>query len=297
MTRLHAVLLSTVVLVAAGGCSFERGGTSTSLPTSPAGGGASQVASPLKGRWTSSGTAGVAGLQDTRTANLGALSCTQIVWTANDQQDDGSVQGPFTASCSNGMQLSGFATGSLNGSTAIVTGSGNGQLNGTGCSFTISSNGVVEGEQIRFPYTANTCLGTYTGTTFMARSALPVPPPPSTGACAGSDGDSIVECVASQHPGRLAAGVSHDTRVANMSFLRDRIIERGRCKGLDLAWNLKRGQGPHSIDALAWRVNGQVEVVDIGVGYDDTSQTLQLQWLVVAGPSGYDRYTPAFGCN
>ena len=297
MTRLHAALLSTVVLVAAGGCSFERGGTSTSLPTSPSGGGASQVASPLKGRWTSSGSAGLAGLQDPRTADLGPLSCTQIVWTANDQQDDGSVQGPFTASCSNGMQLSGFATGSLTGSTAVVTGSGNGQLNGTGCSFTISSNGVVEGEQIRFPYTANTCLGTYTGTTFMARSALPVPPPPSTGACAGSDGDSIVECVASQHPSRLAAGVSHDTRVANMAFLRDRIIERGRCKGLDLAWNLKRGQGPHSIDALAWRVNGQVEVVDIGVGYDDTSQTLQLQWLVVAGPPGYDRYTPAFGCN
>jgi len=296
MTRFHSVLLSTLVLVAAAGCSFERGGTSA-LPTSPTGGGASQVSSPLKGRWSSSGTAALSGLQDAQTTNLGPLSCTQIVWTANDQQEDGSVQGPFTAVCSNGMQLSGFATGRLTGANATVTGSGTGQLNGAGCPFTISSNGVVEGEQIRFPYTANTCLGTYAGTTFLARTALPVPPPPSSAACAGSDGDSIVECVASQHPTRLAAGVSHDTRVANMAFLRDRIIERGRCKGLDLAWNLKRGVGPHSIDALAWRVNGRDEVVDIGMGYDDTSRPLQLQWLIVAGPPGFDRYTPAFGCN
>jgi hypothetical protein len=296
MTRLQSALLSTVILVVAAGCSFERGGTSA-LPTSPAGGGGSQVSSPLKGRWSSSGAAGLSALQDARTADLGSLSCTQIAWTANDQQDDGSVQGPFTAVCSNGMQLSGFATGSLTGSSAVVTGSGTGQLNGSACQFTITSNGVVEGEQIRFPYSANTCLGTYAGTTFLARSALPVPPPPSSGACAGNDGDSIVECVATQHPGRLAAGVSHDTRVANMAFLRDRIIERGRCKGLDLAWNLKRGVGPHSIDALLWRVNGRDEVVDIGVGYDDTSRTLELQWLVVAGPPGYDRYTPAFGCN
>jgi hypothetical protein len=296
MTRLHSVLLSTLVLVAAAGCSFERGGTSA-LPTSPAGGGAGQATSPLKGRWSSSGIAGLSALQDARTATLGPLSCTQIVWTANDQQEDGSVQGPFTAVCSNGMQLSGFANGRLTGANATITGSGTGQLNGAGCPFSITSDGTVEGEQIRFPYTATTCLGTYTGTTFLARTALPVPPPPSSAACAGSDGDSIVECVASQHPARLAAGVSHETRVANMVFFRDRIIERARCKGLDAAWNLKRGVGPHSIDAFAWRVNGRDEVVDIGVDYDNTAGPLQLQWIIVSGPPGYDRYTPAFGCN
>lgn len=295
MIRPSTAVCSILIFVAAAGCSFERGGTSA-LPTSPTGG--SPQASPLKGRWTASTTSGLASAtQGASAADLGHLNCTQIVWTANDQQDDGTVSGLFTAVCSNGMQLAGSATGTVNGSSATITGSGNGQLNGTGCSFSISSNGTIEGEQIRFPYVANTCLGTYSGTTFMARSALPVPGAPTAGACAGSDGDSIVECVASQHPSRLAAGVSHDTRVANMQFLRDRIIERGRCEGLDLAWNLKRGVGPHSIDALAWRVNGQVEVVDIGVGYDDTSQTLQLQWLVVAGPPGYDPYTPAFTCN
>jgi hypothetical protein len=75
-----------------------------------------------------------------------------------------------------------------------------------------------------------------------------------------------------------------------MEFLRDRIIEVGICGGLDLAWNLKRGVGPHSHDAVAWRVNGRVEVVDIASGYDDTSTTLRLQWIIVAGPPGYDAY-------
>ena len=295
MTRLSSAVCSTLVLVAAAGCSFERGGTST-LPTSPSGG--SPQTSALKGRWTGSTTSGLASAgQDASTADLGRLVCTQIVWTANDQQDDGTVSGPFTAACSNGMQLAGSATGTINGAAATITGSGNGQLNGTGCTFSISSNGTIEREQIRFPYVANTCLGTYSGTTFLARSALPIPGTPNSAACARSDGDSIVECVASRYPDRLAAGVSHATRVANMVFLRDRIIERARCKGLDAAWNLKRGVGPHSIDAFAWRVNGRDEVVDIGVDYDNTSGPLMLQWIVVSGPPGYDRYTPAFTCN
>jgi hypothetical protein len=77
-----------------------------------------------------------------------------------------------------------------------------------------------------------------------------------------------------------------------MEFLRDRVIEIGKCVGLDLAWNRKRGNfnDARSIDALAWRVNGVVEVVDIGVAYDDNTRTLQMSWQIVAGPPGYDPY-------
>jgi hypothetical protein len=66
---------------------------------------------------------------------------------------------------------------------------------------------------------------------------------------------------------------------------------------MDLAWNKKRGDGPHSIDALAWRVNGRVEVVDIGLAYDDTSIPLVLTWGIVAGPPGYDTYQPRPNCQ
>ncbi|MGE3345318.1 MAG: hypothetical protein AB7L71_18010 [Vicinamibacterales bacterium] len=287
-------LLSLLVVSA---CSYERT-SSSSLPTSPSGAG-SFAASPLVGRWTS--TDGATGLMtstaDATTADLGRLVCTNIIWNAVDQQNDGTVQGPFTASCTNGIQLAGTAVGNLSGDSATITATGSGQYQGSPCAFTISSNGVVEGSMIRFPYTATTCVGEYSGTSFLARSALSPNPTPTVAACGRGDGDSVVECVAARYPDRLRAGVSHGERVANMEFLRDRIIEQSRCRSLDTAWNLKRGVGPHSIDAIAWRVNGRDEVVDIGVGYDDTSRALELQWLIVAGPPGYDRYTPSFSCQ
>jgi hypothetical protein len=124
----------------------------------------------------------------------------------------------------------------------------------------------------------------------------PGPTPGSGGSCASNNGDAIVSCVAAKYPSALAAGVSLSQRIANMEFLRDRVIEAGICGGLDLAWNLKRGVGPHSTDALAWRHNGIDDVVDIGSAYDDTSRPLTLQWSIVAGPPGYDRY-PAFSCK
>lgn len=131
-----------------------------------------------------------------------------------------------------------------------------------------------------------------------------IAPPPPAGGGGGAPcgppypnhGPAIVACVAAQFPGHLAANVSHHQREANMAFLRDRVIETGRCGGLDLAWNLKRGVGPHSIDAIAWRhPNGHVDVVDIGTAYDDTSAPLALQWAIVAGPAGYDGY-PGGSC-
>ena len=102
-------------------------------------------------------------------------------------------------------------------------------------------------------------------------------------------GQELVDFVSQQHPDRLAAGVSHGERVRNMEFLRDEIIRAGMCGGLDLARNLKRGVGPHSTDAIAWRhADGHVDVVDVAAAYDDTGFALRLHWLVVEGPPGYD---------
>lgn len=134
---------------------------------------------------------------------------------------------------------------------------------------------------------------------FVTPAAPPVTPPPSpppTPPAGGypNNGPDIIAYVAQRYPQYLAAGVSYDQRISNMEFLRDRVIEVGICGGLDLAWNLKRGVGPRSIDAIAWRTGGKVEVVDIGAAYDDTSQPLRLQWVIVEGPPGYDPYpTPS----
>lgn len=133
-----------------------------------------------------------------------------------------------------------------------------------------------------------------------APAPAPSPGSGSTGSpttCASKDGSAIVACIEATYPSYLAAGVSSSQREANMEFLRDRIIEAGICGGLDLAWNKKRGTGPHSIDALAWRTGSGDEVVDIGQAYDDTSRVLRLQWGIVAGPPGYDPYSPRPSCQ
>lgn len=105
--------------------------------------------------------------------------------------------------------------------------------------------------------------------------------------CAGSTGKEIVACVAAAYPDRLKANVSLIERQANMSFLRDRIIETGRCKLLDLGLNCKRGNCTNlSLDFIALKTGGHVEGIDIASGYDDTSTPLKLQWHTY-GPPNY----------
>ena len=112
-----------------------------------------------------------------------------------------------------------------------------------------------------------------------------VPRPP--GGAWPTNGNAVVNYVAAAFPERLRP-TSFDKRVADMEFLRDRIIEAGRCGGLDLARNLKRGIGPHSIDAIAWRTGGRVAVMDLASGYDENQLPLRLKWQEVDGPPGYD---------
>ena len=111
-----------------------------------------------------------------------------------------------------------------------------------------------------------------------------------------STGPDIIADVAARYPERLAAGVSPEERADNMRFLRDRIIETGRCGGMQLGWNLKRGGPEISNDFLAWHRDDGDMGVDIGFSYDDTSQPLQLQWAE-AGMGATYREFPASSCE
>ncbi len=120
--------------------------------------------------------------------------------------------------------------------------------------------------------------------TFRTPAATPTPgPSPSPGprpggSCASNNGPAIVNCIAAKYPEYLVAGVSLSQRQSNMSFIRDRIIEAGKCGGLDLGQNLKRGGPELSIDFLAWRQAGGDMGVDVAFDYDNTSTPLRLQW-------------------
>ena len=140
------------------------------------------------------------------------------------------------------------------------------------------------------------------------RTPLPAPvdgPVP----CGSNAGPEIVKCVAAAYPSYLvktsAGDFSLERRKANMAFIRDRVIETGICKGLDLARNNKRGTAEISFDFLVWRSNqgkhGRDRGVDIATGYDDVSQPLRLKWQVFNdGPNyGHPFYAgyPTVDCS
>jgi hypothetical protein len=110
-----------------------------------------------------------------------------------------------------------------------------------------------------------------------------------------NNGPAVVNCVMARHPDKLVAGVSLAQRMANMAFLRDRVIETGICGGMDLAWNMKRGGPERSLDAVVHRQGGVDRIFDIGAGYDDTSRPLRLIWLETHG-AFYGGYSPRPSC-
>ena len=125
----------------------------------------------------------------------------------------------------------------------------------------------------------------------------PTPAPGGGGAsCASNNGPAIVACVSSKYASRLAGGVSLSQRQDNMAFLRDRIIEAGKCGGLNLGWNLKRGGPERSIDFLAWHRSDGDMGIDIGFDYDNTSNPLRLQWSEAGLGATFDPY-PNSSCS
>jgi hypothetical protein len=123
----------------------------------------------------------------------------------------------------------------------------------------------------------------------------PSPNPQPGGSCASNSGPAIVACISAKYPDKRAPVGSLGERQANMSFLRDRIIEAGKCGGLDLGWNLKRGGPDLSIDFLAWRRSDGEMGVDLGLDYDNIGTTLQLYWGEAGLGATYTPY-PNTGC-
>jgi hypothetical protein len=132
------------------------------------------------------------------------------------------------------------------------------------------------------------------GVTF--RTPLPPPPvdtnTPRPVPCAGTTGPAVIACAGAAFPARLVktsgGDFSDERRFANMEFLRDVIIETGRCKGLNLGRNFKRGTPVISRDFIVWRRSGQPDNgVDIASGYDAVGNTLKLTWQVLSKERNY----------
>ena len=120
---------------------------------------------------------------------------------------------------------------------------------------------------------------------------------PATRAKYPSTGPELIAFVAERYPEKLAAGVSRDERVANMQFLRDRIIEFGICGGMNIGWNMKRGGPEKSTDFVAWHDGRRRMGVDIAYAYDAPDRQLQLVWAVYGPTKHYRAYEPRPRCK
>lgn len=117
-------------------------------------------------------------------------------------------------------------------------------------------------------------------------------PPPVDGpvACPSSAGVELVKCVGRAYPAYLVATEQGDNslerRKVNMAFIRDRVIETGICKGVDLGRNNKRGGPEISYDFLVWR-SDRDRGVDIATGYDELKLPIRLKWQVFGADENY----------
>lgn len=124
------------------------------------------------------------------------------------------------------------------------------------------------------------------------RTPLPPPPPNLDGPvpCHAATGAAIIGCVANRYPEKLVSTAAGDhsleRRHRNMEYIRDRIIETGICKGMNLARNFKRGTPVISHDFIVWRTDRD-RGVDIASGYDDVDRALKLTWQVFGPDRSY----------
>ena len=121
-------------------------------------------------------------------------------------------------------------------------------------------------------------------------------PSPGGASCALGNGPAIIACISAKYADRRRPVGSLGERQANMMFLRDRVIEAGKCSGQDYGYNLKRGGPEYSIDVIAWKRPDGNMGVDIAFDYDNIGTTLQLTWGEVDLFAAYAPY-PAFSCS
>ena len=226
------------------------------------------------------------------TPQVDSSTCGQFKWIITSESA-AMVTGTFTATCLGNVPFSGSGVGRRTATNTFdITVTGSATVQGVGCNATITATATIQDDLATIPYTGQTCLGPISGVEYLKRPGLsnpappPVPPPPTQPAnvkCATNNPQALVDCIAKTYPERLVAGVTVNQRRENMAWLRDRIIEAGKCGGLDLGWNLAGG-GAIAIDGVAQRLSGTQYAISVAIAFEDVSTPLRLQWVLGTTP-------------
>jgi hypothetical protein len=189
MTRSTRYALAALMTVALGACDQQKpvanDATGPSPTTDVAGSGGPALA--YVGRWAS---------QTSPTAVATLSSCSNFQWNVTSQTAT-TMTGQFSAVCLGMYQVTGTASGQLDGGVAHIVLNASTTLPNVGaCPVTLTSDATLDGDLIRLPYNAQTCLGNYSGTETLRKSQLlpqpspepqPEPPPPSSPPPSGPD--------------------------------------------------------------------------------------------------------------
>lgn len=149
MTKTHLAGILSLAVVASGCFGYERKST---LGPSATGGGA------LAGSWTSGSLI------------PGPGQCADMRWEATEQTAN-SASGRFSATCAGGLQLTGTARGTLNGTVIAWSAEATADAPGlTGaCPISLSGTAELLVDSIRIPYRGTTCLGAVEGVETLRR--------------------------------------------------------------------------------------------------------------------------------
>lgn len=79
------------------------------------------------------------------------------------------AKGTFGATCSGNVKLTGSAEGTLTGTVVNWKAWGVAQTPLGDCTFTITGTAALEGAGVRVNYTANTCVGTFSGSELLKK--------------------------------------------------------------------------------------------------------------------------------
>jgi hypothetical protein len=147
--RMRLLLALVVAMTMASAC-IEFSRTSTGPSSS------SELLTKLSGGlWSSAGT-------------FDPNACGNFTWSISELTST-SVKGTFSATCAGGVTLNGTAEGTLSGSILNWKAYGTAKTAIGDCPFTINGTAVQEGVGIRVNYTANTCVGTFSGSEWLKR--------------------------------------------------------------------------------------------------------------------------------
>ena len=224
----YASALATVAAAAlVAGCGFQHS-SSVTAPTSNAGANASPAvaaanasnAPSLVGVWTSSVTPTLPSPN----------SCGNFQYQIASQTAT-TIAGTFTASCGNGLTLSGSVNGQVNGTNVSLTVDGSGSMPGVPvCNFNVTSNGTIQdnGNTLSLPYSGTTCLGPVHGTEVLHKpqpaqatpppAAAPPPPPPPPAPSGPSDGLDLHSAIITGGSPQDVANWPITTQITDMDF-------------------------------------------------------------------------------